>query len=73
MDKQETLAMEMLQELKRSARRNFILAVILLIALVGSNVAWLVYESQYEEADYEVQEQTVEDAESSNINQVIGE
>lgn len=45
----DTLAMEMLHELKRSSRRNFIIAIILLIALVVSNISWLIYESQWEE------------------------
>ena len=43
----DTLATELLHELKKSSKRNFIIAIILLIALVGSNIAWLVYESQY--------------------------
>ena len=47
----DTLATELLHELKKSSKRNFILAIILLIALVGSNVAWLVYESQWEEVE----------------------
>lgn len=45
---EKSLAMEMLQELKRANKRNFAIIVILLVALVGSNIAWLVYESQYE-------------------------
>lgn len=47
----DTLATELLHELKKSSKRNFILAIILLIALVGSNIAWLVYESQWEEVE----------------------
>ena len=45
---EKSLAMEMLQELKKANKRNFAIIVILLVALVGSNIAWLVYESQYE-------------------------
>lgn len=41
MENKDTLATELLHELKKSNRRNFILAIILLIALVVSNVAWL--------------------------------
>ena len=54
---QDTLAMELLHELKKSSKRNFIIAIILLIALVLSNLAWLIYESQYET----VSEQTTVD------------
>lgn len=35
----DTLATELLHELKKSSKRNFIVAIILLIALVGSNIA----------------------------------
>ena len=48
MKEQGTLAMELLHELKKSSKRNFIIAIILLIALVLSNLAWLIYESQYQ-------------------------
>lgn len=48
MKEQDTLAMELLHELKKSSKRNFIIAIILLIALVLSNLAWLIYESQYQ-------------------------
>ena len=57
MKEQDTLAMELLHELKKSSKRNFIIAIILLIALVLSNLAWLIYESQYET----VSEQTTVD------------
>lgn len=70
----DSLATELLHELKRSSRRNFIIAVILLIALVLSNVAWLVYESQFEEVTETSQVQSIEDvSNSANINQEIGE
>lgn len=45
---ENTLAMEMLKELKKSAKRWFIISIILLIALVGTNIGWLIYESQFE-------------------------
>ena len=75
MDNKDTLAMEMLKELKKASKRNFILAIVLLLALVISNLAWLIYESQFEtEYSYDtVTEQSVEDAENSNINQVMEE
>ena len=45
----ETLATEMLHEIKAQSKRWFIISIILLIALIGSNIGWLIYESQYEE------------------------
>ena len=61
---EKSLAMEMLQELKKANKRNFAIIVILLVVLVGSNIAWLVYESQYET----VVEETVQTVESSDLD-----
>lgn len=72
MKEQDTLAMELMHELKKSSKRNFIIAIILLIALVVSNVAWLIHESQYEAVAEEqeiTQEQT--DTENSTMSGVI--
>lgn len=45
---EQSLALEMLSELKKTTRRWFVVSIILLIALVGTNVAWLIYESQFQ-------------------------
>lgn len=70
-----TLAMEMLKELKQSAKRKFIIIIILIIALVASNVGWLLYESQFETiTETEETTQTIEDVENptnSNFTQTI--
>ena len=42
---EQSLALEMLSELKKTTKRWFVVSIILLIALVGTNVAWLIYES----------------------------
>ena len=55
--KEQTLALEMLSELKKSSKRWFVISIVLLIALVISNVAWLIYESQWEET---TETQTIE-------------
>lgn len=62
---EKSIAMEMLQELKKANKRNFAIIVILLIALVGSNIAWLVYESQYEIV---AETESVQSIEGSNID-----
>lgn len=59
----ETLAIEMLKEIKKSAKRWFVISIILLIALISSNIAWLIYESQYETITDETQ--TIEDVDNS--------
>lgn len=63
-----TLAMEMLKELKKSGQRKFIIIIILIIALIGTNVGWLVYNSQFETVSEEetVTEQHIEDIKTDN-------
>ena len=46
--KEQSLALEMMTELKKTSKRWFVVSIILLIALVGTNVAWLIYESSFE-------------------------
>lgn len=66
--KEQTLALEMLSKLKKTTKRWFIVSVILLIALVGTNVAWLIYESSFETV-YEDSTQYMEDIDNtSNTN-----
>ena len=45
---EQSLALEMLSELKKSSIRWFVISIVLLIALVISNVGWLIYESSFE-------------------------
>ena len=57
---EKSLAMEMLRELKsqnvrleKAFRGVLILCIILIVALVSSNMAWLIYEGQHEKASEE--------------------
>ena len=34
--------------MERQVKRLFILTIVLIIALIGTNVGWLIYESQYD-------------------------
>lgn len=62
-----TLAMEMLKELKHQSKRWFIIAIIELIIIIATNTGWLIYESTFETITEE--EQTIEDIDnSSNSN-----
>lgn len=38
-----------MERLERANKRNFILILVLIVALIGSNLAWTIYESQYED------------------------
>lgn len=53
-------------------KRLIAVIVILIVLLVGSNIGWLVYESQFETAESTVEEYQIEqDAENGNNNSVI--
>ena len=72
MMEEKTLATEMLHELKLNMRRWFIIAIVELVLLVGSNIGWLIYESQYETTTTD--EQVMEDIDNStnsNYTQTI--
>ena len=65
---EQSLAFEMLSELKKTTKRWFVVSIILLIALVGTNVAWLIYESSFDTV-YEDSTQYMEDIDNtSNTN-----
>lgn len=65
---EQSLALEMLSELKKTTKIWFVVSIILLIALVGTNVAWIIYESSFETV-YEDSTQYMEDINNtSNTN-----
>ena len=69
---EQSLALEMLAELKKSSKRWFVISIILLVALVVSNIGWLIYESQWEEVtETQTIEQHQEDTDNSNMSGVI--
>ena len=68
--KEQTLALEMLSELKKTTKRWFVVSIILLIALVVTNVSWLIYESSFETV-YEDSTQETHYTDNSTINQSI--
>lgn len=70
--KEQTLALEMLSELKKSTKRWFVISIILLVALVATNVTWIIYESQFETVtETQTVEQHQEDTDDSNMSGVI--
>lgn len=66
----QSLALEMLSELKKSSIRWFIISIILLAALVVSNIGWLLYESTFETV-YEDSTQETYYTDNSTITQHI--
>ena len=77
--KEQTLALEIFQEMKVENKRKdtiikILIAVVIffLIALVVSNIGWLIYESQWEEVtETQTVEQHQEDTDNSNMSGVI--
>lgn len=68
----EKFAMEIIKELKTNSKRWFVISVIMFVAFVGSNLAWLYHDSQYEtiSTDESIeQEQT--DTQNSSMSGVI--
>ena len=50
-------------------KKMFWTIIILIVALVGTNLAWLIYESQFETIASDSVEQEVQDVNNSQINQ----
>ena len=67
---EQSLALEMLSELKKTTKRWFVVSIILLIALVGTNVAWIIYESSFDTV-YEDSTQETYYTDNSTITQHI--
>lgn len=61
-----------IEQMERTIRRLWILALVLVILLVGTNVAWLWYESQFETIATETQMDVQQEADSNSRNIVIG-
>ena len=60
-------------QMERTIRRLWILCIILTALLVGSNIAWLVYESQYETvAQVATTNQEVQQENDSGDNIMVG-
>lgn len=70
MEKQtESLATEMLRELKANSKRKDIIIIILILCIFLSNIFWIVRETQYETITEE--EQYIEDIDNSNDSSYI--
>ena len=70
MEKQtESLATEMLRELKASSKRKDIIIIILILCIFISNIFWVVRNTQYETITEE--EQYMEDIDNSSDSSYI--
>ena len=55
---------------ERQAKRLIAIIILLIVLLVGSNIGWLIYESQFE--DVITSEEIIVDAEENGIANYIG-
>lgn len=61
-----------MSRLERQLKRLWIVILVLIFLLVGTNCAWLWYNSQFETVESTVEEYVIEqDAESGNNNSII--
>lgn len=62
-----------MSRLERMNRRWFITSIVLLLLLAGSNIAWLMYESSFEDRSTTTIEQEVEqESEGDGDNNFVG-
>lgn len=64
----------MMVRMERTNHRLWILCIFLIICLVASNLAWFMYESQFEYYDEDVVQEVTQSAESEGdaINRFVG-
>lgn len=61
-----------MNRLERVNRRYFVIILILILILVGSNVAWMVYESQFETVTTTTETVEIEATDEANVIGFIG-
>lgn len=70
--KEQTLALEMFREQKEQNKRKDRIIILLILLLAFSNIAWLIYETQFQTVtETQTVEQHQEDTENSNMSGVI--
>lgn len=64
----------MMVRMERTNHRLWILCIVLIIALIASNAAWIFYESQFEYYDEDVTQEVTQSAQSEGdaINRFVG-
>lgn len=66
---ENSIAYEMLQEIKKSSKRWFIIAIIELIIIIGMVISFFIYESQYNYESIEDVYQYTEESTYSTVDQ----
>ena len=58
-----------MSRMERANKRNFIIILLLVALLFGTNIAWVIYESQFEDT---VQAVLIESEQDGDYNSVVG-
>ena len=56
---------------ERNSKRMWIVILVLILALIGTNLAWIIYENSFEDVNTTEEYQIEQDAESGNNNSII--
>lgn len=57
---------------ERNIRRLAIIIIFLILALIGSNIAWLCYESQFEDVESQTEQTVTRETEGDGDNSFVG-
>lgn len=57
---------------ERNIRRLALIIVFLILALIGSNIAWLCYESQFEDVTSQTEQTVTQDTAGGGDNNFVG-
>lgn len=57
---------------ERTIKRLWILCIILILLLVGTNIGWMIYESQFEDVVETMQIEAEQEADGNGSNYVVG-
>lgn len=70
-----TVPYQVLKDFKETAKANslkwFIICLVLIVLLVGSNIGWLIYESQFETVETTTNQEVIQEADNGE-NHFIG-
>lgn len=68
---EKSLAYELLQEVKHTNKRLFVICIVELVMILSMVISFLIYESQFNYSVTDEQVQSVENIDSSEVSQVI--
>lgn len=64
----QSIASELISEVKKANKRLFLLCIFLLIALLGSNIGWLIYNSQFDYVIEGTDNITTQDIDNTSVD-----